>query len=106
MRDRLDGMVEALSSLEDSAYDGDAHVILMSLLTGLNVDGYIFSSISLKPDGQAASYQFLIGCNPEWMQIYQHRHWYSNDPYLEYSRSNTKPATGSSFSQLSAGQPR
>jgi DNA-binding CsgD family transcriptional regulator len=55
-------------------------------------------------NGPTTDYRFLVGCNPEWIQIYQHRHWYSNDPYLQYARFNAVPALGSCIQITSAGQ--
>lgn len=42
----------------------------------------------------------LLGCHPGWIHRYMHRLWYLNDPYVEYAKRHTLPATGS---QLQVG---
>jgi len=93
--------IDALAECED---DMELHPRVRAIFSELQVPSFVFSTFRVDTDGHATDYRFLVGCNPEWIQIYQHRHWYSNDPYLEYARFNTAPAVGSGIQVTSAGQ--
>lgn len=68
-----------------------------------------FVFVSLHPSDfsdSRSTYRFLIGCRPEWCQLYNANRWYLTDPCLEYARSNTAPILGSAFPVRTAGQQR
>ncbi|WP_322058449.1 helix-turn-helix transcriptional regulator [Paraburkholderia sp. J63] len=70
-------------------------------------DWFVF--VTLHPSDYSDSrstYRFLIGCRPEWCQLYNANHWYLTDPCLEYARSNTAPLLGSALPVRTAGQQR
>jgi DNA-binding CsgD family transcriptional regulator len=68
-----------------------------------------FVFVSLYPMDHSESrstYRFLIGCRPEWCQIYNANRWYLTDPCLDYARSNTAPVLGSDLPIHTIGQQR
>jgi DNA-binding CsgD family transcriptional regulator len=95
MQVNIGEVLAAINVLGECGHDIELHPQLRA---------FIFSSFRVDTNGPATDYRFLVGCNPEWIQIYQHRYWYSNDPYLQYARFNAVPALGSSIQITSAGQ--
>ncbi|UUM21060.1 helix-turn-helix transcriptional regulator [Mycoavidus sp. SF9855] len=93
-----------INRLQQCENDGQLHAILLPLVQYLGASQYIFLSMVMDKEDEAHSYRYLIGCRPEWLQVYQHRHWYMNDPYIIYARMNIEPKLGSSIPLLSAGQ--
>lgn len=70
-------------------------------------DWFVF--VTLHPSDYSDSrstYRFLIGCRPEWCQLYNANRWYLTDPCLEYARSNTAPVLGSALPLQTTGQQR
>src|SRR5579864_5136260 len=104
MQANLGNVLTAINALSECAHDIELHPRLKDIFSNLQITSFIFSTFQLDPNGHATGYRFLVGCNPEWVQIYQQRHWYSNDPYLQYARFNASPALGSTIQIASAGQ--
>lgn len=104
MRDGFDELLARIDSLSTCVHDVEIHHLIQGLIRRLNATSYVFSTFSIDPQGQAHTYRFLVGCHPEWIQIYQHRHWYTNDPYFQYARHHTAPIAGTKVELLSAGQ--
>ncbi|AZU59032.1 autoinducer binding domain-containing protein [Ralstonia pseudosolanacearum] len=104
MQANLDQVLTKINSLGACTHDIELHARLRSIFSDLQIPSFIFSTFNLDANGTASSYRFLVGCSAEWIQIYQHRHWYSNDPYLQYARFNASPAPGSVIPITSAGQ--
>lgn len=70
-------------------------------------DWFVF--VSLHPSDfsdSRSTYRFLIGCRPDWCQLYNANRWYLTDPCLEYARSNTAPLLGSALPVCTPGQQR
>jgi DNA-binding CsgD family transcriptional regulator len=68
-----------------------------------------FVFVSLYPMDHSetrSTYRFLIGCRPEWCQLYNANRWYLTDPCLDYARSNTTPVLGSDLPVHTIGQQR
>jgi DNA-binding CsgD family transcriptional regulator len=68
-----------------------------------------FVFVSLHPMDHSESrstYRFLIGCRPEWCQLYNANRWYLTDPCLDYARSNTAPVLGADLPVHTVGQRR
>ncbi len=66
-----------------------------------------FVFVSLHPSDQSmnrSTHRFLIGCQPEWCQLYNANRWYLTDPCLDYARSNTLPILGSDLPVHTPGQ--
>jgi DNA-binding CsgD family transcriptional regulator len=104
MQVNIGKVLAAINVLGECGHDIELHPRLRAVFSQLQVPSFIFSSFRVDTNGPTTDYRFLVGCNPEWIQIYQHRHWYSNDPYLQYARFNAVPARGSSIQITSAGQ--
>jgi DNA-binding CsgD family transcriptional regulator len=76
-----------------------------ALVRALGGESFVF--VSLHPGvttESRATHRFLIGCSPEWCQMYNANKWYMTDPFLEYARSNTAPITGSEIAVETKGQ--
>lgn len=104
MREGLDDVLAKVNALSACTHDMELHPRLRDIFWKLQIPSFIFSTFSLDAKGFASGYRFLVGCNSEWIQIYQHRHWYSNDPYFHYARFNASPALGSAIPIASGGQ--
>ncbi|WP_158907423.1 autoinducer binding domain-containing protein [Burkholderia sp. L27(2015)] len=104
MSDQLNETIRTINRLDECVHDAQVSKLMKDLLPGFGADAYIFSTFSPNSEGHASAYRFLIGCRPEWMQVYQHRHWYSNDPYFYYARYNQAPVSARRVALFSGGQ--
>ena len=98
----VSGLFGELMSAED---DSELAECVRSLVVALGGDSYVF--VSLHPGdttSSRATHRFLIGCRPEWCQMYNANKWYMTDPFLEYARNNTEPITGSGIVTKTQGQ--
>ncbi|REE19404.1 regulatory LuxR family protein [Paraburkholderia sp. BL27I4N3] len=96
------GLFEELMVAKD---DSELASCVKSIVTALGGESYVF--VSLHPSATTATratHRFLIGCRPEWCQMYNANKWYMTDPFLEYARSNTAPITGSEIVAETQGQ--
>jgi len=100
----FEGILAAIDALVSFPDDIMLYPRLREIVAYLQIPSFVFSTFRFYPDGRTTHYRFLVGCSPEWIQIYQHRHWYSNDPYLHYACSNGMPTVGSRIPKTSAGQ--
>ncbi|MPW06428.1 LuxR family transcriptional regulator [Paraburkholderia sp. CNPSo 3155] len=76
-----------------------------AIVSALGGESYVF--VAIYPGVSTAArptHRFLIGCSPEWCQMYNTNKWYMTDPFLEYARSNTAPITGSEIALETQGQ--
>jgi DNA-binding CsgD family transcriptional regulator len=72
-----------------------------------SLGGQSFVFVSLHPEDQSAirlTHRFLIGCSPEWCQLYNANRWYLTDPCLEYAKVSTIPILGSELPLHTTGQ--
>jgi DNA-binding NarL/FixJ family response regulator len=98
----VSGLFEKLMAAED---DSELASCVKSITTTLGAESYVF--VTLHPGDTSASratHRFLIGCRPEWCQMYNANKWYMTDPFLDYARSNTAPVTGSQIVATTQGQ--
>jgi DNA-binding CsgD family transcriptional regulator len=85
--------------------DSELADCVSGLVRALGGESYVF--VSLHPGvttESRATHRFLIGCSPEWCQMYNANKWYMTDPFMEYARSNTAPITGSEVAVETQGQ--
>lgn len=85
--------------------DSELACCVKAIVTALGGESYVF--VSLHPGdtpSSRATHRFLIGCRPEWCQMYNANKWYMTDPFLEYARTNTAPITGSEVVVETQGQ--
>jgi DNA-binding CsgD family transcriptional regulator len=83
----------------------EIHSVVGDLIRRLGGTQYVYSSITYDDAGAAPTeYEYLIGCHPRWLQTYQYRHWYANDPFIEYAKNHTQPVVGSKLELASRGQ--
>ncbi|KUZ69369.1 hypothetical protein WI38_16260 [Burkholderia ubonensis] len=104
MQRQLDDALMLITDLSGCNSDSETLSRLKKVFSILGIPSFLFVTFQLDDEARASDYRFLVGCNPEWIQIYQHRHWYSNDPYLQYGRTHASPAPGSKIPIASAGQ--
>jgi DNA-binding CsgD family transcriptional regulator len=96
----FDAVINAADELELMPLVSDA-------IRSKGAEWFVF--VSLHPTDHSASrstHRFLIGCRPEWCQLYNANRWYLTDPCLDYARSNTAPVLGSELPVRTAGQKR
>lgn len=75
-----------------------------AIVSSLGGESYVFVAIFPGVSAAPTTHRFLIGCSPEWCQMYNANKWYMTDPFLEYARSNTAPITGSEVMLETQGQ--
>ncbi|MDO4683355.1 MAG: autoinducer binding domain-containing protein [Lautropia sp.] len=93
--------IEALASCEK---EGVLHRVLRRVMAGMDIRQFLFCTFSVGAEGACSHHHFLVGCAPGWMQLYQQRHWYHNDPFLAHARAQARPALGSQLPCQSVGQ--
>ncbi|WP_198385333.1 autoinducer binding domain-containing protein, partial [Burkholderia ubonensis] len=81
MQRQLDDALMLITDLSGCNSDSETLSRLKKVFSILGIPSFLFVTFQLDDEARASDYRFLVGCNPEWIQIYQHRHWYSNDPY-------------------------
>ena len=88
----------ALASDEAHAVD-----LLAAASDQMGTDAAAFVSF-VRDDPSHESFRFLLACDPVWCLEYERRAWYSNDPWLQYSLTNSSPARAHEISPGSAQQ--
>jgi DNA-binding CsgD family transcriptional regulator len=99
---KISALFGNIISAED---DSEVAIYVKEIVSALGGESYVF--VSLHPSDVSANrstHRFLIGCRPEWCQMYNANKWFMTDPYLEYARSNTSPIMGSQISAETQGQ--
>jgi DNA-binding CsgD family transcriptional regulator len=70
-----------------------------------HAEWFVFASLHpVDQSVERSTHRFLIGCRPEWCQLYNANRWYLTDPCLHYARCNTLPVQGSHLPLHTAGQ--
>jgi len=98
MEDYFEGIISAADEFELTP-------LVKEAVNSRGAEWYVF--VSLHPSDHSANrstHRFLIGCRPEWCQLYNANRWYLTDPCLEYARSNTVPVLGSDLPVHTSGQ--
>src|ERR1700712_770344 len=76
-----------------------------SIVTALGGESFVFVSLNPSESTEGrSSHRFLIGCRPEWCQLYNANKWFMTDPFLDYSMGNTEPVCGSQVEATTQGQ--
>lgn len=104
MPNSLRDILKKINALSTCMHDVEIHHAIRGFIQKLNATSYMFSTFLVNAEGQTHTYRFLVGCHPEWIQIYQRRHWYANDPYFQYARCYAAPIAGTEVELSSAGQ--
>ncbi|WP_321938369.1 helix-turn-helix transcriptional regulator [Paraburkholderia sp. J8-2] len=97
----------SVDDLQNAADEMELIPLVKRTVQTYGADWFVF--VTLHPSDYSDSrstYRFLIGCRPEWCQLYNANRWYLTDPCLEYARSNTAPVLGSVLPVQTAGQRR
>lgn len=98
----LSSLFEKLINAND---ESELTECLKALVTALGGESYVFVSLQPGPStANRATHRFLIGCRPEWCQMYNAKKWFMTDPFLEYARNNTAPISGSEIVPETQGQ--
>ncbi|PEH40417.1 LuxR family transcriptional regulator [Burkholderia gladioli] len=53
---------------------------------------------------QTSEFQYLIGCDPRWPQIYLNKRWYLNDPDLQWGLKRSQTTVASRIQTVTEGQ--
>ena len=95
-------LFDHLLTAEDES-DMDHYV--RAIVSALGAESYVFVSMNPAESPESRlSHRFLIGCRPEWCQLYNANKWFMTDPFLDYSLSNTEPVCGSQIEVTTQGQ--
>lgn len=101
------GSLEEANSLiyqiKDCKSQVEVVVIVHRLVAFFGAEWFVFVSLR-RDDSNFENYRYLIGCMPEWCQIYHDRNWYSNDPFVQHARESSQPIVGSAMKPQSSGQ--
>ena len=85
--------------------ESDVAHCVRAIVSTLGAESYVFVSMNPAESPESrASHRFLIGCRPEWCQLYNANKWFMTDPFLDYSVSNTEPIFGSQMEVTTQGQ--
>ncbi|MEQ0777765.1 autoinducer binding domain-containing protein [Paraburkholderia tropica] len=104
-RRAADDLMVSCEQVHECHNHWEIHSVVGDLIHRLGGTQYVYSSITYDEIGAVPmEYEYLIGCHPRWLQTYQHRHWYANDPFIEYAKNHTRPIVGSKVSVASGGQ--
>lgn len=93
--------IEALGMCDEG---GALHRLLRRVMDGMDIGQFLFCTFPVGDEVACGHHHFLVGCAPGWIQLYQQRHWYHNDPFLVHARCQGCPALGSQLPCQSAGQ--
>lgn len=99
--DTLLADIEALGACEDEVV---LHRVLRRVMARMEIPQFLYSTFPAEDEAAGSHHHFLVGCAPAWIQLYQQRHWYHNDPFLMHARAQTSPALGSQLPCQSVGQ--
>lgn len=81
------------------------HAVLCDIFEPLSIHSYLFIFHSLAAtEVLAPCYRLLIGCMPEFTQLYAARKWYVNDPSLLHARKSCEVLCLDALPMASAGQ--
>jgi DNA-binding CsgD family transcriptional regulator len=98
-------VLELFDQLLSADDESDVAHCVRTIVSTLGAESYVF--VSLNPAeslDSRSSHRFLIGCRPEWCQLYNANKWFMTDPFLDYSLSNTEPIFGSQVEVTTQGQ--
>ena len=95
-------LFDQVKSAED---ESDVAYCVRAIVSTLGAESYVFVSMNPAESPESrSSHRFLIGCRPEWCQLYNANKWFMTDPFLDYSVSNTEPILGSQVEVTTQGQ--
>ncbi|WP_126223397.1 helix-turn-helix transcriptional regulator [Burkholderia ambifaria] len=98
--------VEAnLRSIMDSSDETEVLQHARQVVSACGGQWFVFSSLHPRDQSlERVTFRFLIGCMPQWCQVYNAHRWYTIDPFLEYALTNTAPIVGGDMVLRTAGQ--
>ena len=99
-----DAVTTVVGQIAAATEPSQAVVLLQQASQCLGAESAAFVSF-IPDDGTHASYRFLLACDPTWCFEYENRHWYADDPWLDYACHHSEPACASTiFAQTKAQQ--
>lgn len=101
--DSLDTANSAITRIKDCRSETEVAAILRPLIQFFGLESYVFVSLNRDDEGRE-SHRFLIGCRPEWCQMYNARKWFAIDPFIAHALRSSEPIVGSKIKAESAGQ--
>lgn len=90
-----------IASLRSCESAGEVDAIAQRLVETLGANQYVYLAVTYsEADDEPMDFWHLAGCDPNWTQRYLRQMGYWNDPFLQYAKLNTAPATGSELNPL------
>lgn len=90
-----------LASLRSCESVGEIDAITQRLIEALGANQYVYLAVTYsESDDEPVDFWHLAGCDPNWTQRYLRQMGYWNDPFLQYAKLNSFPATGSDLNPL------
>ncbi|KWN04840.1 hypothetical protein WT83_30560 [Burkholderia territorii] len=90
-----------LASLRSCESVGEIDAITQRLIESLGANQYVYLAVTYsESDDEPVDFWHLAGCDPNWTQRYLRQMGYWNDPFLQYAKLNSIPATGSELNAL------
>ncbi len=96
-------VMTAIHQLAQASDEARAVDVLAAASDQMGTDAAAFVSF-VRDDPSHESFRFLLACDPVWCLEYERRAWYSNDPWLQYSLTNSSPARAEDIAAGSAQQ--
>jgi len=98
-------VLELFDHLLTAEDESDVAHYVRAIVSALGGESYVFVSMNpAESPASRSSHRFLIGCRPEWCQLYNANKWFMTDPFLDYSMNNTEPVCGSQIEASTQGQ--
>ncbi|WP_321967214.1 helix-turn-helix transcriptional regulator [Burkholderia cepacia] len=90
-----------IASLRSCESVGEVDATTQRLVEALGANQYVYLAVTYSDeDDEPLDFWHLAGCDPNWTQRYLRQMGYWNDPFLQYAKVNTLPATGSELNPL------
>lgn len=99
----MNDLLKLINQISSCRHESYLNELLVEILDRIGVTSYIFATF-LRDSNHRDSYRFLIGCDPNWYQLYSKNKWYDIDPCIIYSRKFIKPLLLSELNRVSSEQ--
>jgi hypothetical protein len=101
--DSVEAVNRAIDHIKDCSGQQEVASNISSLIAYFDLSSYVFLVIQRGSTRRHRKW-FLIGCSPEWCQIYNDRKWFMIDPFVDHALRDSRPILGSAIVPKSPGQ--
>ena len=77
--------------------------LIKGVIQPFGLESFVFVSM-IRGDVSRESYRYLIGCDPQWCQVYGARNWHMNDPFMQHAVSESTMVLGSAITAGTTAQ--